>query len=529
MEYSNSGTVVFTEEIRSAIVSPVVGGVSASSSIPSFHVSRASWATEWQVLIVLNLVAAFLSGCALSKPPQHAKVVEQSLPQGTTIPGIWSSVTDTKDVTNDWLKSFNDPSLDAVVVEAIKNNLNLRQSAERVEIARQNVTVIGSQLLPQIGAQIGAAGTLADKYATASQSNNDKFYGTTHEYGAVSWEIDLWGRLRAQKEASEAVFRATALDYAFARQSLAATVAKSWYLAIETKKLLELAEESVRIYTELLDLVKVRRAAGKVADLDVAEASANLSGAESTLRTFQGQYSEARRTLELLLGRYPAAELTVAQDFCPLPPTIQAGLPSALLERRPDLAAAERQVLAAFRLREAAELALLPSIAFTLDGGHLGDGLISLLRLNPWMLHGFIGMNVPIYTGGRLRAQIQIATAQQAEVIARYGSVTLRAFYEVEVALTNELLLAQRLQDDEKVLADYSEAVRIARIRYVAGAMDMLSVLQLQERQISSQAKVIQLRNALLANRINLHLALGGSFDAAPATTAGIPTATAVR
>jgi len=266
-----------------------------------------------------------------------------------------------------------------------------------------------------------------------------------------------------------------------------------------------------------------------VADCDVAEADANLRTAENTLHTFQGQYSEARRTLELLLGRYPAAELTVAQDFCPLPPTIQAGLPSALLERRPDLVSAENEVLAAFRLQEAAKLALLPNIAFTLDGGHLSDGLISLLRLNPWMLHGFIGMDVPIYTGGRLKAQIQIATAQQVEVIARYGSVTLRAFYEVEVALTNEALLAQRLQNEERALADYSEAVRIARIRYVAGAMDMLSVLQLQERQIFSQSKVIQLRNTQLANRINLHLALGGSFDAAPATTTGIPTAQAKR
>ncbi len=489
----------------------------------------ATWVTKWRVFIVLIIVAAFLSGCALSKPPQHAKVVEQSLPQATTIPETWSSVTDTNDVTNDWLKSFNDPSLDAIVVEAIKNNLNLRQAAARVEIARQNVTVVGSQLLPQIGAQIGGTGTLADKYATASQPSDDKFYGSSYESGGVFWEIDLWGRLRAQKEASEAVFHATELDYAFARQSLAATVGKSWYLAIETRKLVELAEESVRIYTQLLDLVKIRRAAGKVADLDVAEADANLSAAESSLHTFQGQYSEARRALELLLGRYPAAELAVAQDFCPLPPPIQAGLPSALLERRPDLAAAERQVLAAFRQEEAAKLALLPNIAFTLEGGHLSNGLISLLRLNPWMLHGAIGMDVPIYTGGRLRAQIQIATAQQEQMIARYGNVTLRAFFEVEVALTNEALLAQRLQNETKSLADYSEAVRIARIRYVAGAMDMLSVLQLQERQISSQAKVIQLRNGLLANRINLHLSLGGSFDAAPATTAGIPTATAVR
>lgn len=141
-----------------------------------------------------------------------------------------------------------------------------------------------------------------------------------------------------------------------------------------------------------------------------------------------------------------------------------------------------------------------------------------MLRLNPWLVHSAVGMFVPIYQGGALIAQIKIATAQEEQAIAGYGSSILRAFYEVEVSLTNEALLAQRLGIEEKGLADRAEAVRISRIRYVAGAMDMLSVLQLQERLLDGQATVIQLRNALLANRINLHLALGGSFDDSPAT-----------
>ncbi len=469
----------------------------------------------WLTCAALGVLAV-VSGCALSKPPTQAEVVNQALPKTTTIPPAWSSTPDENQVTNDWLASFKDPGLDAVVAEGIANNLDLRQAAARVEVARQTVVVVGSRLLPQVGAKIGLAGTVADKYAPG-QPNQDTFYGSNLEYLGVFWELDLWGRLRAQRESAEATFQASALDYAFARQSLAATVAKSWYLAIETRQLLDLAQESVRIYTQLLELVKVRRAAGRIADLDVAEASANLNTAESALRTTQGQYSEARRMLELLLGRYPAAELAVAQAFVPVPPPVRAGLPASLLERRPDLVAVERQVLAAFRQEEAAKLALLPSFALTVDGGHLSNGLISLLRINPWMLYGTIGMSIPIYTGGALTAQIEIATAQQAQAIARYGSVALRAFYEVEVALTNETLLAQRLQSEESAVGDYTEAVRIARIRYVAGAMDMLSVLQLQERQIESQAVVIQLRNARLANRITLHLALGGSFDAVPA------------
>ena len=515
MESNKSGTMLNKTDKRPAIGDRVTAPAIALSS----RRSTVSGATGRHLiaLLFIVMVATFLFGCALSKPPEHEAVIKQALPDGTDIPSTWSSVAVTKTVSNNWLRSFNDPTLETLVAEAIGNNQDLRQAAALVEMARQTVVVVGSKLYPQIGAPIGLGGTLSDTYANGNQSNDETFYGSNYQYVSVFWEIDLWGRLRAQREASAAKYHATVLDYLYARQSLAATVAKSWYLAIETRQLLRLAEESVRIYKEFFDLVKFRRAAGKVADLDVAEARANLNTASSTLHAAQGQYSDAQRNLERLLGRYPAAELEAARTFIPVPPPVRAGLPAMLLKRRPDLVAAEKQVLAAFRLQEAAKLALLPNFELTLDGGHLSDVLTSLLRINPWLLHGTIGMSVPIYTGGALKAQVEIATAQQKQVIARYGSVALRAFYEVEVALTNETILEQRLQEEEKGLQAYTEAVRIARIRYVAGATDMLTLLQLEERRLTSQSTVIKLRNARLANRINLHLSLGGSFDAEPA------------
>ncbi len=300
---------------------------------------------------------------------------------------------------------------------------------------------------------------------------------------------------------------------------MAATAAKSWYLAIETRQLLALEEQSVGIDEKLLDLVKIRRAAGKVGDLDVAEASYQLDEAQNQLTIAQGLYSEARRTLELLIGRYPAAELEVAEGFAPLPPPVSPGLPSSLLERRPDIVAAEHQVLAAFRTEEAAKLALLPNFSLTLEGGRLSDQLLSVLGLNPWLLHSAVGALVPIYQGGALRAEIKIATARQEQAIAQFGSVALRAFDEVEMGLTNQRLLAERLPLTENAVRDHSDAVRVANLRYKAGTMDFLSVLQLEDGQIQSQADLIKLRNTQLANRIELHLALGGSFDSSPATT----------
>jgi len=454
-----------------------------------------------------------MCGCALHKPPTHPAIVSQALPKATPLPPAWSSSSHNGKVDDGWLKSFHDPGLEEVVSEAIANNLNLRQSAARVEEARQSVIVVGSKLKPQVNAPLSAASTRSTDKDVTQQNQSSMVLGT------VAWEVDVWGRVRSQRAAARENYEAVALDYAFARQSLAAITAKSWYLAIETRQLLELAEETVNIYTKLFELVKVRRAAGKVADLDVAEASYELDEAQNQLTAAQGLYSEARRTLEALIGRYPAAELKIAAEFAPLPPPVEPDIPSSMLERRPDVLGAEHQVLAAFRTEQAAKLARLPSFSFDLEGGRLSDPLLSVLGLNPWLIHSAVGMLVPIYEGGALRAQVKIATAQQDQSIAYFGSVALRAFTEVEVALTNEQLIDKRLPYAESAVRDHSEAVRVANLKYRAGSMDLLSVLQLQEGQIASQEALITLRNTQLANRINLHLALGGSFDSAPAAT----------
>jgi len=469
--------------------------------------------------LVVCFAAAYLTGCSLAHPPQHSSVVAKSLPAGTTIPPAWSATSPATDaVANDWLKSFNDPGLDAVVAEAIKNNLDLRQAAAKVEVARQNVVIVSAQLKPQVGAVFAAAGT-----RDTSQSGA---YPSEGAYLGASWEIDVWGRLRAQRAAARADFEAVQLDYAFARQSLAATAAKSWYLTVEMRRLVALASQDVELYGGLLRLAKIREAAGKVASLDVIEASANLNEAQSQLQTMQALYSDARRNLEVLIGRYPSGELDVDSGFVPVPPPVPAGIPGSLLERRPDLLAAERQVLAAFRTLEASKLALLPTITLTADGGRLDDRLLSLLNLNPTLFHTALQIYVPIYQGGALRAQIKISSAQQEESLAAYGSAALGAFREVETALNNEGLLEASLAYQQAAEKDRNEAVRIGRIKYEAGVIDMLSLLQLQTAQIETEMEIVQTLNSQLANRINLHLDLGGSFDAASATAA--PNTTAV-
>jgi NodT family efflux transporter outer membrane factor (OMF) lipoprotein len=459
-------------------------------------------------LVVLGAAAA-LSGC-LSKAPSHAKVLKDSLQQGTQIPAAWTAGSGADGVvTNDWLKSFNDPHLDAIVAEAIAHNLDLVQAAAQVEVARQNVVIVASQLKPQLGLGFGTA--------TTRDKNRDQNYNSNSERLGIAWEVDIWGRLRAQRAAAKAGFEATALDYAWARQSLAASVSRAWYQAVELRRLVAVAEQAVKDYQELLRLSKVKQAAGQVAGLDVAEAGARLDLAQSESSNAQALFIAAQRNLEILLGRYPAAAVDISRDFSPLPPPVQAGLPSSLLERRHDVVAAERVVLAAFRSLEAAKLALLPTFALSFEGGRSSYPLLSLVKLNPWFYHTALGMAVPVYTGGQLTAQVKIDTAQQQQAVAHYGSIILNAFGEVETALTNEDLYAQQFEHLDNSFREYSESVRIATIKYKAGTYDMQQVLQLQTAQLSVESDVIKVRSARLANRINLHLALGGSFKAAAA------------
>jgi outer membrane protein, multidrug efflux system len=457
------------------------------------------------------VAVAVLAGCALKTPPTQPEVLDEALPTTTHVPPAWKSDPAASAVADDWLKSFNDPALDAIVAEAIAHNLDLRQAAERVRIAQQNVVVVGAQLLPQVGVQLGAN--------TTRDRDQDDHYNSSSAYAGVAWELDVWGRLRAQRAAAEAGYEATALDYAYARQSLAATVAKSWYLAIETRQLVALGEKSVQVFGELLALVKFRRNAGKDSDLDVVDVRAKLESAQSELEAAREAYGEARRALEVLLGRYPAAELEVAVAYPRLPPPAGAGVPAALLERRPDIVAAERTVVAAFRQQEAATLALLPDFSISLVGGRLNDQVLSVLRLNPWLASAGIGVSIPIYEGGALRANVAITTAQQAQAVARYGSVALNAFREAETALANEQLLLRRVPFEQRALADRTAAVQIATVQYKAGRRDLLWVAQLQSAQFITEANFIKLRSTQGTNRIRLYLALGGSFDATPAAT----------
>ena len=388
--------------------------------------------------------------------------------------------------------------------EVLRNNLDLRLAATRVEVAAGMATQAHAQLLPIVGVQGSAK---------ISGRFEDKRFNSSGIFAAASWEVDVWGKLRNQSAAAGESYQATEADVRFARESLAALAAKTWYLVTYTRQLQQVAQEGMTVYQGIVDVVQVKESVGEVPEQNAFLARADLESAQAGLQQATAAHQEAVRALEVLMGRYPAAELQSAEAFPKVPPPVPAGLPSELLARRPDLVAAERRVAASFHLTQSAKAARLPSISLTLAGGRSSNDLFKLIGTNPDFWDAGANFLAPIYVGGALQAQVRIQTAQQEAATIAFGQTALRAFSEVETSLSNERLLAAREQYLQASVQDSSEAYRLGRIQFEVGATDLLSVLQLQGRLLSGRAVLIGVEQERLTNRINLHLALGGSFQ----------------
>jgi NodT family efflux transporter outer membrane factor (OMF) lipoprotein len=335
----------------------------------------------------------------------------------------------------------------------------------------------------------------------------------------ASLELDVWGRVRYGRAAAESQFASAEADYAYARQSLAAAVAKSYFLAVEASLQRSIAQDVLRSSSESLRLVSERLRIGAGDEQAVAEARANLGTYRDTLRQLDYSRDQALRSVEILVGRYPAAELAVAQQLAARPGPIPVGLPSELLERRPDVIAAERRVAAAFNRVEEAKAAQLPRISLTAGGSSVSSELFVLKdHSNPvWSL----GANLiaPLYQGGALRAQVDIRTAEQKQAVAEYARAAQRAFGEVEGALSAEAALRDRDALLAENINDAQRALDLARIQFNVGKIDLRVIEQRQLALYSARTARLQVQSEQLAQRVNLHLALGGNFES-PGTQA---------
>jgi NodT family efflux transporter outer membrane factor (OMF) lipoprotein len=331
----------------------------------------------------------------------------------------------------------------------------------------------------------------------------------------ASWEIDVWGRVRYGRAAGDAQYASALADLEYARQSLVALVAKSWILAIEARLQRAVALETVRTADELVRLASDRERVGRGDAMEVANAQANLETYRDTLRQLELSYRQSVRAIELLLGRYPAAELEAPDALPPMPQPVPAGLPSELLERRPDIIAAERRVAAAFNRVGEAQAARLPRISLTAGVNDISSDLFVLQdRDNPVWSAG-ASLLAPIYQGGALKAQVEIRTAEQRQAVAEYARLAVRAFGDVESALASEFAAREREEILTRAVLQWERAVGLARSAYQVGSIDLRPVQQQQLGAFASRSALLRVQSEQRVQRVNLHLALGGGFAGA--------------
>jgi multidrug efflux system outer membrane protein len=446
---------------------------------------------------------AALTACALKKPPDAAAIQAEAMP---VVSDQWTAAgAGAGAVTDNWLVTFRDDQLTAAVAEAIVNNADLRVGAARVEQALLYAKLAGATLYPSVDVLARGGGKLSGDSS-----------GLKGAVLTMTWEVDLWGRVRYGRAAARADAASAQADFEYARQSMAALVAKSWFLATEAGLQAEQARATIRDSEELVRLAETRSRIGVGNDEEVYIARANVGMSQDALRQIELSREQALRALELLLGRYPSAAAAVTAQLPGQPDAVPAGLPSELLERRPDVVAAERRVAAAFNRVGQAKAARLPAIALTTGVSSISSDLFLLQdHDNPvWNL----GANLlaPIYKGGSLKTQVEIRSAEQQQAVAAYASVGLRAFGEVENALAAEIAAREREKILTQTLSENRRAFDIVQTQFKVGSTDLRYVTQRQLALNATQSALIRVQSEQRVQRVNVHLALGGSFETRP-------------
>jgi multidrug efflux system outer membrane protein len=347
--------------------------------------------------------------------------------------------------------------------------------------------------------------------------------------GAVTatWELDLWGRVRSLQRGAQVNYDAAALDAEFARQSIAAQTAKAYFLATEAQLQLAIARDTLLSSERLVGFARDRLRIGKGDEYDVALGLASLDTYRDIIAQLELARSQALRALETLIGRYPAAAISTPAQFAAMPPPVPVGLPSELLERRPDVIAAERRVAAAFYGVEEAKAARLPRISLTASLSSVSSDLFILKERNNPIVSFGASLLAPIFLGGALQAQVDIRTGEQEQAVADYGRVALRAFGEVENTLSAGFALDERANILSSVITGNERALELAQIRYRVGSGDLRAVNQQQLALYSARSAQTHVEAERRAQRVNLYLALGGSFDATTAPVSKSAEATA--
>jgi len=407
-----------------------------------------------------------------------------------------------------WWDVFDDPILKALVDEAVRNGFDARLAAARVEEARARFGIARSRFFPSVDYEGSWQRARADQILNPSGKAQTRW---TADVG-FSWELDLWGRIRRLNEAARAEYLATEEARRGVLLSLVSDVAVAYMDLRELDEDLDIATRTTAAFQDTYDLFSRRLEGGAASALETARAEASLGQVAAQIPEIERAVVARENQINFLLGRNPRPIVRDGPGVA-LPPEVPAGLPSTLLERRPDVRQAEQLLIAANARVGVAKADFFPRLSLTGLFGNVSPELGDLFSTGKtWNVGGgFLG---PIFQGGRIKRAYEAAQAQRQQAQIQYEGTATNAFGEVSRALVDRTKLVETERQRARTVAAYREAVRLASLRYTSGLSAYFEVLEAQQQLFPAEISLAQTRRDQLVAVVNLYRALGGGWQA---------------
>ncbi len=452
-------------------------------------------------LSVFALASVMLSGCVLGPDYQRP---DSSVPlEFRHTPG-WK-VAQPAELSSSvaWWSLYQDASLADLLKQLETSNQNLRAAEAAWREARALVGGSRSALYPNATGQVGT-----------SRTGNDQGVNKSNEVAlGLSWQLDIWGQVRRQVEASEANAQASAAEWAGVRLSQQSELVQNYLQLRVIDEQMRLLDATVKAYQRSLQLTENRYKAGVVTRADVSQALTQLKNTQAQRLDLDWQRARYEHAIAVLVGSTPNAVQVASVETLPQLPVLPIDVPSALLERRPDIAAAERQVMAANAQIGVAQTAYFPDLTLSASGGYRGSNLADWISMPNrfWSIGPQFAMT--LFDAGLRRSKVEQAEARYDQQVARYRQTTLQAIGEVEDALVQLNVLAEEIQVQREALAASQDTLRLTENQYQAGMVDYLAVTNAQTIALNSQRTLLNLLGTQLTASVQLISALGGGWQ----------------
>ena len=451
------------------------------------------------------VIALLVAGCAIGPNYHRPRVAVPETTRGQHTAAEAASLADLP-----WWAVFKDPALQTIVADAIRESHDLRAAAARVEQAREQVAVARADLFPQVSYQ-GEAARQREFVPGFSNATFNSFLGTFN----LAWEIDVWGRIRRATESARAQYLAAEAARRGVLLTLVSDVAQAYFELIELDRELEITQGTTLTFQDTLDLFRRRYAGGIGTLLEVSRAEAALTQARAGIPELERQIVAKENQLSLLLGRTPGyVERSAAVDQ-PAVPDVPVGLPSQLLERRPDVQEAEQALVAANADVGVALANFFPRLGLTSLYGGQSSELENVVKSagNVWAVAGSLAG--PIFQGGRLLASYRGASAGWDEAVERYQQTTLQSFGEVSNALVSHEKLKGVSTDREATVKALQTSVTLSLQRYNDGIANYFEVLEAEQQLFPAELDFARTQRDERVAVVALYRALGGGWDLA--------------